>query len=196
MVVFVTVIVYNYSMSYKFKCPTCGEEFSTTRSNQKFCSRQCYGWGQTLGLSSHKPRFSITRICQLCGKNFVRHRPPDQWNPAIYCSQNCANKAQGLQRVINRIDARGEEYKDIEKFREYEKCVICEYDRFVELCKIIPGMNGGIYSWNNTIYLCPNHHRLFDNHLLLPDELAKLTDNIALLYNSGLSYPYSKLKGM
>ena len=56
----------------------------------------------------------------------------------------------------------------------YKKCEICEFDRIVEICHIIPASKGGDISEENTIGLCPNHHHLFDHRKLTVEEAVKL----------------------
>lgn len=58
----------------------------------------------------------------------------------------------------------------------YKKCHICEFDRIVEVCHIIPASQGGDLTKENTIGLCPNHHHLFDNKKLTAAEAESLKD--------------------
>ncbi len=180
-------------MKYKIKCKVCGKEYET-RNPRGYCSRKCYGLGQTLGLTSRKPGYSLNCICEYCGKEFIRRRKPTRSNPAFYCSNECANKAHGLKRITNRIGVSGEELGDIRRRAKYEKCAICRYDRFVEVCRILPGITGGIYALNNVVFLCPTHHRLFDRHLLNQEEIDKLPNGAKAAYTTNKTYNYMNRK--
>ncbi len=64
-----------------------------------------------------------------------------------------------------------------------KKCQICGWDRgIVDICHIIPVKETGIkrsqYHKDNggTLYLCPNHHRLFDRGLLTVEEKEKIKE--------------------
>lgn len=58
------------------------------------------------------------------------------------------------------------------------KCAVCGEDRAVDLCHIAPAKNGHPLVVENTIVLCPNHHRLFDNGNLSDGELEKILPTI------------------
>lgn len=72
------------------------------------------------------------------------------------------------------------------------KCQICGEDRCVDLCHVIPHRKGGSMRKANTIYLCPNHHRLFDRRRLNYEEYKKVT-LFYLLYLKSLA-PKPKVK--
>ncbi|MGB2578198.1 hypothetical protein AAIR98_000890 [Elusimicrobium simillimum] len=53
-------------------------------------------------------------------------------------------------------------------------CEICKENRVIDICHIIPRRLGGTASLENTFFLCPSHHRLFDRGMLTVDEISKL----------------------
>lgn len=64
-----------------------------------------------------------------------------------------------------------------QKYRKYAKngtCQICNFDRYVEVCHLVPKRIGGGHSDDNILLLCPNHHSLLDCGLLNREELAKI----------------------
>ena len=61
------------------------------------------------------------------------------------------------------------------------ECKICNFNRYVEKCHIIPKYLYGGSDENNIVYLCPNHHKLLDNGLLNMEELALLEKQIVIL---------------
>lgn len=53
-------------------------------------------------------------------------------------------------------------------------CQICGFDRYVEICHLVPKRIGGGHKSENILLLCPNHHRLLDNGLLNREEIASI----------------------
>lgn len=53
-------------------------------------------------------------------------------------------------------------------------CEICEENRTVDKCHIIPRKFGGTLDFDNIIILCPTHHRLLDKFMLSPQEYAAI----------------------
>lgn len=74
----------------------------------------------------------------------------------------------------------GQSYQSIKNKlkKNLKQCQICEFNRIIELCHIIPASKGGDLTESNTIGLCPNHHHLFDHKKLLPEEALKLKDKV------------------
>ena len=97
-------------------------------------------------------------ICLNCGKKFIVHRN---------------------RKYRGRIDefSRRRESRD-------SNCEICGFDRYIEICHIIPSSIGGGYEKSNILFLCPNHHRLFDNQLLNKDEWNKISNKVEISYNN------------
>ena len=94
------------------------------------------------------------------------------------------------KRQIQNIQPRSNSYRAARsRFRSHERppCKICGFNRYIELCHITAAANSGTNDNNNLIYLCPNHHRLFDTHKLNKQELSKLDDIQLLAYNAGVT---------
>lgn len=70
---------------------------------------------------------------------------------------------------------------NIEKL--YKSCCICGWNEWsIDLCHILPAKNGGDYSINNIVPLCPNHHRLLDREVLRMPEIELITKFIYDIY--------------
>jgi len=54
------------------------------------------------------------------------------------------------------------------------KCEICGEDRAIDLAHIVPRKAGGPTCKENSLVLCPNHHRFLDQGKLRKPELAKV----------------------
>lgn len=164
-------------------CLICGKEFEVypqalIRRKCDFCSTSCYGKAKTIGLVKVK-RQEIMLDCAYCGKQFTLPQWQTNYNRK-YCSQSCARKdrrGKASPRSKNNFTRLMKEVKP------NEKCAICGFDRYVEMAHVFPSMRGGGYDEENIIFLCPNHHRLFDSHGLTQDELDKLDNYVRLFYN-------------
>lgn len=53
-------------------------------------------------------------------------------------------------------------------------CQICGENRVAEVCHIIPSRIGGTLKIDNTLFLCPTHHSLFDRGMVSRDEWNKI----------------------
>lgn len=66
----------------------------------------------------------------------------------------------------------------------------------MEQCHIIPRRLYGGNDMDNTVYLCPNHHKLLDYDLLTKEDLALLENKILIMLrksykrNSKKQYEY------
>ena len=60
--------------------------------------------------------------------------------------------------------------------KESGKCIICGYKRYLELVHIKAAKDGGLYNLQNTVLMCPNHHRLYDAKLLNKKESYIMED--------------------
>ena len=63
------------------------------------------------------------------------------------------------------------------------KCLICNEDRYIEKCHIIPRgfdiyLKRSGYYQDNLLLLCPTHHKLFDKGLLNEEEFNKIKEKI------------------
>ena len=61
------------------------------------------------------------------------------------------------------------------------KCEICNFNRYIERCHIIPKRLGGSNDESNILYLCPNHHKLLDYMLLNQEEFVSIENKIIKL---------------
>lgn len=65
----------------------------------------------------------------------------------------------------------------------YISCCICGWNRIsIDYAHIIPDSQGGDYSINNIVPLCPNHHRLLDSNFLHDYESEMITQFIFRIY--------------
>jgi hypothetical protein len=55
-----------------------------------------------------------------------------------------------------------------------EHCMICNEGRVIDLCHISPKCDGHELVPENTLVLCPSHHRLFDSGLLYDQEVRRI----------------------
>ena len=74
-----------------------------------------------------------------------------------------------------------------------KRCVICGFSRVVDEAHIantwkeaMTIFHGGNLT-NKTTYMCPNHHRLYDRHLLVDEEIESLPELFKLYYTTDKS---------
>lgn len=170
------------------QCIVCGSIFKVRKDREntaKFCSRKCYHEGQTLKLTSHHPPHYAEFICRICGNSFQIKRKTLAPKRYIYCSQKCYNQAQKTGRSFRDKT----EQSEFARQRKSAVCALCGYKRFIETAHIIPACNNGKHRADNIMFLCPNHHRLFDSHKLNKRELAKLSDYAFKAYSLNKTTP-------
>lgn len=58
----------------------------------------------------------------------------------------------------------------------YKQCAICgfQFDRMLDAVFIVPISQGGTFTYDNILGLCPNCHRMFDMGLILVDGKGKI----------------------
>ena len=130
------------------------------------------------------PSTIIKRVCQICGGSFVIKNRRKLIRPYKYCSKDCYTKAQ--KTGVAKRDRNNE--SKIKRMVKFERCLICDFDRFIEICHLIPPNKGGTFAEENIVFLCPNHHRLLDSGLLNKKEQQKIG-------KSRLSHHYSAWTG-
>lgn len=153
-------------------CSFCGgscksKKYKVIKNFNVFCSNQCKSFNQW-------KRKVVT--CKFCNKlSFKMIRNLSQEN---FCDVYCRRKwniktSSSIKPYGNRNSRR---YR-LEIFGN--ACVICGFSRRVEFAHIIPASEGGTMHEDNILVLCVNHHRLFDNNLLFPEEYQIIHNKIA-----------------
>jgi len=140
-------------------CRQCGKKYTPWRDRKNdFCSYRCY-W------DSRKKE--IETACAMCGKT-VKIKP---YHKTYYNNRFCSRHCSSVYRNVSRPRfTRGKVITEHTKKVYGASCAICGYTRFVEYAHIIPHSDGGAFSVDNIIVLCPNHHRLFDHKKLTTEE--------------------------
>lgn len=152
------------------KCPVCENEFTPAIPKQKFCSNRCrrrhFGniprerWKQP-----EKPKLpAVIKTCKECNSEFSKGFK--------FCSVRCR------KTHFNRIKLVAKYERKTRGLPEF--CEICNENRTLDYCHIVPRSDGGPFSSGNLLRLCPTHHRLFDEGMLNIAELEKL--GVGFLY--------------
>ena len=161
-------------------CETCYVPFEkpdrfAKRTKHHFCSHSC----AAKYTNTHRTRVTIGETqCSQCGK------------PKYYLSKLCrgCKVAQDFKRVqdspISKYISNGNarvKYSSVriwaaKAMKHYQRrkcCALCDFDQYVEVCHAIPiskfpetALMGEVNGKKNLIYLCPNHHKLFDSGLV------------------------------
>ena len=92
----------------KFKCKGCGKNFELRRMKDKlsYCSLGCYR-------NSLRPERKTGKIidCEYCGKETYKRKCFIEKSKNLFCSQSCANKFQGRNKLRYICKICGKEFK-------------------------------------------------------------------------------------
>jgi len=157
-------------------CGHCESEF-TARPQQRFCSSSC-------GALSRHAAAAVILQCEFCQEDF--RVPPSRGDVARFCSYECDQGQAELDRkgktlasvqhgdgrskwAVVRKDAR----KTLKKLEREEACEHCGFDVVVECCHVraitdfdLTATLAEVNAEDNLVYLCPNHHAMFDRGML------------------------------
>lgn len=169
---------WNETPCVKRTCVECGTEFEVREASThiracKYCSQACQR-------KSRKTQSKYHDLLELKAAGFTTKEL------ATYYGVSTITITSALNRYGYRTPE-GESYsarrKRIIRLKQ-QTCVICGFDRYVELAHIVPASEGGVFEEGNTVTLCPNHHRLFDQGRLTENEKAQLARSIRCLPQS------------
>lgn len=162
----------------ELECPICQKAFQRTqnyitcaqkRGRSKFsCSKECAARKkETDGLMEKAYQLALS------GKN--NKEIAILINKPIGTVHNYLNK-----KKYRRIWGKGTSGLAIKRRLKiiYKNCLVCGFDRALEIAHIIPACQGGDLSEQNTMGLCPNHHHLFDFKKLTLEEAEKLKEKV------------------
>ncbi len=172
-------------------CKQCGKVFRSLLISERqkgqereHCSMWCYHARRRKGeIICHPPTLK-KHTCGFCGVEFD---VPLAKGYRKYCSRECC--LLGIKQRY-KDKPKGKTYRAIRirsRANNRPPCRICGFKRYVEVCHVVAVANNGKGTEDNLIYLCPNHHKLFDTHNLNKWELGKLDATLMLVYNAGLT---------
>lgn len=142
------------------KCKRCEKPIYRRPSDQErytegvFCGRDCYSldrWGRL--------PYTDKRFCEQCGVEFVRMHNSRK---AKFCSKSCSNLGRrGIKYTGDRKENSSKRrLSELRKEAGFLHCMIegCEYEKVLDVHRLIPGHKGGSYEAGNMFAICPNHH--------------------------------------
>jgi len=152
-------------------CRFCGKTFLIAESALKrnrgiFCSKQCFYDNKkkfskrAMVFKLYKERKTYKEISQILGI------PQSTVGYYVYKQKICNRYGDG---IIN-----GATRQRIKNLLNINSCELCGYDRILDVAHIVPRKDGGKWTLDNVLILCPNCHRLFDKNLLNDEEREKL----------------------
>ena len=87
-----------------------------------------------------------------------------------FCSRACANKGRrGIQYTGSRkVNLKTTLLLELRRRSGSKCCMVkgCSYNRTLDLHRLVPGKEGGLYEVGNAFSLCPNHHAEFHRGLI------------------------------
>lgn len=161
-------------------CEVCGKKFEVLPSAVKYrktCSYTCTGKRRAI---LWREKYWVTTKCEICGKEIHHHRRLSR----RFCSRKCAGKwltiyfAQKRKMTFDHFkkqkNRRRVWRKTLKKLSGIE-CELCGWKEApIDICHIVPVRDGGKTVLDNVVFLCPNHHRMYDNGLIQREHLVAL----------------------
>jgi 5-methylcytosine-specific restriction endonuclease McrA len=146
-------------------CDGCGEVYTTTRTNGRYCSLLCWNYSRGASMSCKIPTPRARRIkptpfvpvlreCAWCGEAFMARR-----DDHVMCQRRCKIKAKGARRRARETGASGS-YTWSEVTRVYldlgSVCAYCHQPApNFEPDHVVPLSRGGSNSITNVVPSCP-----------------------------------------
>jgi len=175
---------YRASKGATLICKVCGKKFRVYPNEikrRKTCSKKCLGeWLKR----KPRPKNWKTKNCEVCGKEF-HYYPTKRGDVHRFCSNKCRAIGISLDWKRKRKVYFEKSFTRDKNFRRVlrkrleelggEKCLICGWHEApVDVCHIIPRKEGGDATLSNVVFLCPNHHRMYDMGLIQREHLVAL----------------------
>ena len=94
------------------------------------------------------------KVCERCNQEyvFVGRKKTKQYEQSRYCSRSCSNNRQDWWKE------NATKYVTIAFHHWERKCVICSFDKIVEVHHLDENRNNN--DPKNLVPLCPNHHQM------------------------------------
>jgi predicted restriction endonuclease len=159
------------------RCKECDECFNGKVSkNRKYCSPKCSNKSQSISSGSYRngnrynecPRcegekYKKSDLCQSCRK-IKNQKEALSKSISAYRNDNSLRPNSKIRKwgrkVLKRSDRK-------------EECQVCGFDKIVEVSHLKPicefsdhDLMSDVNNLENLRYLCPNHHRMFDEGLI------------------------------
>lgn len=149
------------------KCAVCGKDFVAVMSRRILCSLECRAkWGK---INPAYERKRIEAKCAICGKIVYREPSDIARGCKVVCSKACQYRLLSLRY-------RGPRTQKIKLAaqRDNYQCLICQFDKVIEVHHIKPKRKDGSDDLENLITLCPNHHVMSDRTMITQKELRDI----------------------
>lgn len=176
------------------KCKTCNKEFDKKESEIKrtknnFCSKSCAAI-----LNNKNPKRELLfKYCKKCHNKIERENYKNRKKLCLNCrpkrqifDENTTKIKDFHSKRNYQINSQIRYYSRKKYFKQFPdcKCLICGYDKHIEICHIKAinsfDKNAFISEVNdisNLVSLCPNHHWEFDNNQISMKTISQLINN-------------------
>ena len=141
------------------KCPSCGKE------DEHHAKGLCFNCYRRIAWQPKKTP------CKSCQTVKVIHAKG-------YC-RYCYNKIFRTEysRLASRKQYSGITRETFDKLQK--KCLICGFDKIIDVHHLIPKSKGGSNSVDNLIVLCPNHHKMVHHADYRQEMLTAVSERMA-----------------
>ena len=159
-------------------CLQCGKKVKTIKSRKnkhRFCGKKC-------GYEHRKQYSKRNKIVSLYKQGKKYREIADLMGMKIGSVCHYTYTSRLKERFGDNII--GFSHKEAVRTKlDIDECELCGFNRIIEVAHVIEAKNGGKYTTDNCLILCPNHHSLFDRNLLNEEEKTKLSNIKRIILN-------------
>lgn len=174
-------------MIKEFNCPQCNLTFYSSKK-RIYCSKSC----SSIAVNIRRHRIVKPKInCSICNEPVAKNNKTDLHRECRYKRDVLVYGLNSLKDTsyekgqFRFVKVRQHAQRLVDIYNIERKCVVCDYNKYVELCHIkeISSFNltDTLYivnSLKNLCYLCPNHHKELDNKLMSNDDMNKILSRV------------------
>jgi len=178
---------------FSIKCLHCGVEIQKRQGvplsefkRRKFCNQHCSATHNNLKITENKKKIQFYCHCERCGETILLSRTPAGYVQFSKFCKNCIYDKSSVSKSTKeslisrscgyqsyRTAVRKNAAKVFDKSGTKKECIICGYDKHIQVCHIksVSDFSGDspvteINRIENLVAMCPNHHWEYDNGLI------------------------------
>lgn len=163
-----------YEQNPKF-CKCCGKPLPWEKRRNKYCSNSCAAKINNKGVTRNQK--NATDVLE--EKKLKRIKIEDKTKGELFSNnKNWQSARSSIRRSAQKI---------FKKSGKECKCILCGYDKYIEVAHVKAvsefdnsSLISEINNINNLVPLCPNHHWEFDNNRLDEKDLNKIKEYSAM----------------
>lgn len=164
-------------------CATCNNKFETWQKHRKYCSMNCFRKAPKIWTQMTLTKEQLEQMYFVEKLSFykIRDETDIPVNSIRYWFKKWGFKArtqtQAQKGKLNHMYKDGINSNQYRAYlRDKKRCVICSYNRIINIHHIIHRSKGGTNDVDNLITLCPNCHSLVHNKIIKIKSITEWED--------------------